>query len=61
MQGMSGPMQQCWEFVLVEDLVPKDHLVRKLEAALDLSFVYGETRTLYSKKGRPSIEPHPKS
>ena len=57
MQGISGPVQLGWEFVLIEDLVPRDHLVRKLEAALDLSFVYEETRALYSKKGRPSIDP----
>jgi len=57
MQGISGPMQLGWEFVLIEDLVPREHLVRKLEAALDLSFVYEETKALYSKKGRPSIDP----
>lgn len=29
----------------------------KAGAALDLSFIYQETRALYSKKGRPSIDP----
>lgn len=57
MQGISGPMQISWEFVLIEDLVPEDHLVRKLNALLDLSFIYEETRELYSRIGRPGVDP----
>jgi transposase len=45
------------EFVCVEDLVPKDHLVRKVEKAIDFSFIYDLTRPLYSTKGRPGIDP----
>lgn len=41
----------------IEDLVPQDHLVRKLEAALDLNIIYEETRALYSKIGRPGVDP----
>ena len=38
--------------------MPQEHLLRKLETALDLSFVYEETAPLYSKKyGRPAIDP----
>ena len=38
--------------------VHTEHFLRKLEAALDLSFVYEETETLYSRKyGRPPIDP----
>ena len=34
------------------------HFLRKLEAVLDLSFVYEETAGLYSRKyGRPPIDP----
>ena len=44
--------------VTIEDLVPQDHFLRKLDGALDLSFVYKETATLYNKKyGRPPIDP----
>jgi transposase len=57
MQGISGPMQQEWEFVLVENLIPEDHLVRKLHAILDLDFIHEETRKMYSKLGRPGIDP----
>jgi len=51
-------MQLKIHMVTLEDLVPQEHFLRKLEAALDLSFVYEETRGLYSRKyGRPPIDP----
>ena len=44
--------------VTIEDLVPEDHFLQKLDAALDLRFVYEETEGLYSKQyGRPPIAP----
>ena len=51
-------MQLAMHVVTIEDLMPQQHLLRKLEAALDLSFVYEETARLYSRKvGRPPIDP----
>lgn len=51
-------MQLKLHVITIEDLVPQDHFLRKLEAALDLSFVYEITAPLYSKKyGRPPIDP----
>lgn len=51
-------MQLKLHMITIEDLVPEDHFLRKLEAALDLSFVYEETMPLYSRKyGRPPIDP----
>ena len=51
-------MQLKIHTVTIEDLVPGDHFLRKLEKALDLSFVYEETRKLYSHRcGRPPIDP----
>ena len=44
--------------VTIEDLVPEEHFLRKLEATLDLSFVQEETASLYSRgNGRPPIDP----
>jgi transposase len=43
--------------VSLEDLVPRDHFYRHLEAKLDLSFVRDWTRELYATRGRPSIDP----
>lgn len=51
-------MQLKYHMITIEDLVPKDHLLRKVEAMLDLSFVYEETAHLYNRKyGRPAIDP----
>ena len=41
----------------LDELVPQDHLVRKLENALDFRFIYPKVRHLYSRHGRPSIDP----
>ena len=51
-------MQLKYHMLTIEDLVPVGHFLRKLEAVLDLSFVYEETAGLYSRKyGRPPIDP----
>ena len=51
-------MQLKYHMVTIEELVPAEHFLRKLEAALDLSFVYEETAHLYSRRyGRPPIDP----
>ena len=43
--------------VSLEDLVPGDNFYRRLEEALDLSFVRELVRPLYAKGGRPSVDP----
>ena len=45
------------EILTIEQLVPPNHLVRKLDAALDFSFIYPIVEPLYSTLGRPSIDP----
>jgi transposase len=45
------------EALSLEDLVPKDHLVRKLDAAIDYNFIYPLVEHLYSDIGRPSVDP----
>jgi len=48
--------QLFYEFHL-DEMVPDDHLVRKIGTVLDLSWVYGELAPYYSALGRPSIDP----
>jgi len=43
--------------VSLEDLVPKDHFYRRLQARLDLSFVRELVAPLYAGGGRPSVDP----
>jgi len=46
------------EMVCIEDLVPKNHLLRDIDKALDFSFIYDLVRDLYCEdNGRPSIDP----
>jgi transposase len=48
------------QFLYAFDLakvVPPDHLVRQIDAALDLSWVHKELAPYYSHTGRPSIDP----
>lgn len=49
--------QQQLEMVAVEQLVPQDHLLRKVAAVLDTEFIRQKTRPLYSDRGRPAIDP----
>ncbi len=41
----------------LEELVPRNHLVRKMEASMNFDFIEDEVEHLYSKTGRPSIPP----
>ena len=41
----------------LDDVVPPDHLVRKIAAVLDLGWVHKELEPYYSHTGRPSIDP----
>ena len=46
------------EFTSLDELVPEDHLVRKLENAIDWSFIYEMVADSYCEdNGRPSIDP----
>src|SRR5215207_2140587 len=49
-----GPL--FYEFRL-DEAVPADHLVRQIDAVLDLSWVYAELEPHYPTLGRPSIDP----
>jgi transposase len=45
-----------YEFRL-DEAVPDDHLVRKIDAVLDLSWVHAELASHYPTLGRPSVDP----
>lgn len=45
------------EMVWLEDLVPKEHLLRQIDAAVDFGKIYGIVDELYSEDtGRPSVD-----
>ena len=50
--------QQQMDLVILEQLVPEDHLLRKIDEAVDFSFIYELCAPLYSAdNGRPAIDP----
>lgn len=46
------------EITSIDQLVPEDYLVRKLDACIDFSFIYDLVKDMYSTEtDRPSIDP----
>ena len=46
------------EFVSIEELVPSDHLLRKIDKTIDFTFIYDKVEHLYcADNGRPPIDP----
>jgi transposase len=53
-----SPQQTAFEMVSLEGLVPKDHLLRKIDAVIDFSFIHDRVAGLYSPdNGRPPLDP----
>jgi len=46
------------QMLCIDDLVPKDHILRDIDRTLDFDFIYDEVKDLYSHdNGRPSVDP----
>ena len=41
----------------LEQLIPQEHFLRKLNATVSFDFIYDIMAPLYSDRGRPSIDP----
>lgn len=53
-----GAKQSRIEIVTMEELVPENHLLRKIDKAIDFSFINKICKPYYSENnGRPAIEP----
>jgi transposase len=58
MQGRHEFQPELFSTIDFENLIPKGHLLRKIDKVLDLSFLPELTAPLYSQsQGRPSIDP----
>jgi len=55
-QRRRGQERLFYEFGL-DKIVPADHMVRRIDAVLDTSWVHRELAPYYSSLGRPSIDP----
>lgn len=53
-----SPHQTELEMVTLESLVPADHLLRKIDAVIDFSFIHDRVSGLYCPdNGRPALDP----
>lgn len=51
-------VQNQMEIVILENLVPQDHLLRSIDKYIDFSFIRESTKDLYClDNGRPAIDP----
>ena len=57
LQGSKSLEGQLFYQVSLEQLVPSDHLVRRLAEVLDISWIRKATLAAYSHTGRPSVDP----
>jgi len=57
MMGMQAAPEQLFYDFCLEDHVPGDHLLRRIDRFLDLSDVRQTLRPFYCTIGRPSIDP----
>ncbi len=58
MEGRKAYEQPMYIYKRMEELIPEDHFLRKVDKVLDFGFVRELVKGLYSRdKGRPSIDP----
>jgi len=58
MQGINSYTPQLFTYINIEELIPKNHILRKINKILDLSFVRELTADYYChSNGRPSVDP----
>jgi transposase len=57
MMGRQAEQEQLFYRFRLEDHVPQDHLLRRIDWLLDLDSLRGDLAPLYSPIGRPSIDP----
>ena len=57
MMGDGDRSEAMFHYFKLEDHVPEDHLLRRIDRHIDLGFLRQRFRPLYSPMGRPSIDP----
>lgn len=54
----SSSRQHTLEMVILEELVPQDHLLRQIDKYIDFEFIHDRVRHLYCENnGRPAVDP----
>ena len=58
MQGQQDSQRALFDTIDLELMIPRDHLLRRIDSKIDFDFIYDITERLYCPdNGRPSIDP----
>ena len=58
MRGQQDSQRVLFDTIDLELMIPKDHLLRRIDKHLDFDFIYELTEPLYCQgNGRPSVDP----
>ena len=57
MKGQQATQEPLFACVRLEEMVPAEHILRRIERVIDFSFIDRRTEALYSPTGRPSVPP----
>jgi transposase len=57
MMGQQPRRESLFYYFRLEDQIPEDHLLKRLDRCIDFRFVREPLRDTYSSIGRPSIDP----
>jgi transposase len=57
MGGHAGMQERLFYELRLDDWVPANHLLRKIDSVLDLSSLHRQLAPFYSHTGRPSVDP----
>ena len=57
MMGQQPRTEPLFYYFRLEDQIPEDHLLKRLDRFIDFGFVRERLRNTYSAIGRPSIDP----
>ena len=57
MMGQQPRTDSLFYYFRLEDQIPDDHLLKRLDRFIDFGFVREQLRDTYSAVGRPSIDP----
>lgn len=57
MKGRQSPQPPLFACVQLEQMIPRDHILRRIQDVIDFSFIDRLTAGLYSPMGRPSVPP----
>lgn len=49
--------QLCLPVINLEEIIPQNHLLKRIDRAVDFNFIYELAKPYYAQKGRPSIDP----